>query len=154
MTARQSTFDSTNVDPFTPCVYLGCTELSKITTKAAVRFSLPAAVTTAYNVACAVVACPSITALTDGFEVSFVHDMTSLTPPYDNVDLKLSDLAPAQYGQALKFLGTDVTFTLMLQNFSTFKKGLEVPLSVNVAVIKPALMEFPTALCGNYGKVM
>jgi hypothetical protein len=66
--------------------------------------------------------------------------------------MKLSDVAPAQYKTALKFLGTDATITLMLQNLTTFKAGMEIPMSYTVEVIKKSIMEFPTSVCGNRGK--
>ena len=78
--------------------------------------------------------------------------MKHVAPPYADIPFKLSDLAPIRYKTAMKFLGVDVTMTLMLQNFTTFKAGMEVPVSYTIEVLKKSIMEFPIAVCGNKGK--
>jgi hypothetical protein len=40
----------------------------------------------------------------------------------------------------------------MLQNLTTFKAGMEIPMSYTVEVIKKSIMEFPTSVCGAKGK--
>lgn len=130
----------------------GCNSLSTITAAITTKFIVPTAITSGLSTVCAVVTCPPYEDLLKGFEWAYVYNLTQLTPPFANVEMKLSDVAPAQYKTALKFLGTDATITLMLQNLTTFKAGMEIPMSYTVEVIKKSIMEFPTAVCGNRGK--
>ena len=121
-----------------------------INTQAAFTLVVPQTLKNALKTVCLVVTCPDYSEIIDNeLEVNFFLDMKALKPPYANDELKLSDIAPVEAKTALKFLGTDATITLMLQNFTTFKKGMEVPISYTIEVMKKSIMEFPTAICGT-----
>ena len=71
-----------------------------------------------------------------------VLDVSSLTPPYVDYDLVVSDYLTGDKKTVLDFLGTDITVRMELSKLKIYKKGMEVPIYLIVEVLKKSKMKF------------
>jgi hypothetical protein len=96
---------------------------------------------------------PDVTELTSAIKIpQQTHDVSSLTPPYADYELKLSPLLGADKKKVMDFLGVEVTLILALSELQVYKKGMEVPVYIKFEILKTSIMTTPGSTnCGNRG---
>ena len=77
-------------------------------------------------------------------------DVSTLTPPYADYELPLSEKMTTDKKTVMNFLGVELTLILALSELKVYKKGMEVPVYLKVEILKKSIMKTQTATdCGN-----
>lgn len=149
----------------------GCTEFKTIKMDATFQMTMPSAVTTVlgnsaldcFKKTCTLVTggpsftgidiLPNVTALTSEIKLpQQTYDVSSLTPPYADYELKLSPLLGTDKEKVMNFLGIEFTLILALSELQVYKKGMEVPVYMKFEILKTSIMTTPGSdNCGARG---
>ena len=127
----------------------GCTGGIKITAHLKFKLVLPGLIRGTSKVLSKLVpVLPNVNALSKWMQLkTFEQTLPAGVSPKD-VRINIAGLMPPPHGQIFDLLGLEVSFNLLTSKMGRFEKGIELPVDVDITMLRKESMKLPVPACG------